>query len=314
MSKLFQLKEWLTIAEASRHLSDVFRQEVFAADILRLALDRRLTLSANFVNPVYVRRGKIMLVEDAKLAVMEKAKLEGFSDLPPSVADLVVAGLRRFDEKRVFQLENEVTSLYGVYDLPMVGAEVIDVEQRCQKLSDGPEVTLEDYEGAFVQGEGFTIYQLQDYPDDNVIKSSGDLEEPKWIDIEPGEAMRLQQKRAEAHDRELTRSCYPADRLPHDAVLVVRTNALRDLQERLEPADKKGGRELGSRAETTYLNIIGALLHLILGKSPGGISHSVFKDQAAVIENLLATHPRTPGLSKRTLEEKFPAAKKSLDS
>ena len=50
MSKLFQLKEWLNISEAARHLSIVFREQVAEADVLRLALDRQLTLSVNFVN------------------------------------------------------------------------------------------------------------------------------------------------------------------------------------------------------------------------------------------------------------------------
>lgn len=50
VSKLFKLKDWLTVEDAARHLSGVFSEPVSEADILRLALDRRLTLSVNFVN------------------------------------------------------------------------------------------------------------------------------------------------------------------------------------------------------------------------------------------------------------------------
>ena len=42
MGKLFNLKAWLTIADAARHLTIVFGEEVTEADVLRLALDRRL--------------------------------------------------------------------------------------------------------------------------------------------------------------------------------------------------------------------------------------------------------------------------------
>ncbi len=66
------------------------------------------------------------------------------------------------------------------------------------------------------------------------------------------------------------------------------------------------------RAETTYLNIIGALLELMLGKSPAGRPQSVFDRQSAIIEVLLAHYEGKPGMSQRTLEDKFAAAKRSL--
>jgi hypothetical protein len=42
----------------------------------------------------------------------------------------------------------------------------------------------------------------------------------------------------------------------------------------------------GERAETTYLNIIGAMLDLMLTKSPGWQAHSIFTTQSAVIQAL----------------------------
>ena len=71
-------------------------------------------------------------------------------------------------------------------------------------------------------------------------------------------------------------------------------------------------RELNLRAETTYLNIIGAMLGLMLGKSPAGKPQSVFDNQAAIIAALLGHHEGKPGISARTLEDKFAAAKRSL--
>ena len=68
----------------------------------------------------------------------------------------------------------------------------------------------------------------------------------------------------------------------------------------------------GDRAETTYLNIIGGLLTLMLGKSPAGKAQSVFDNQTAIIAALLGHHDGKPGISARTLEEKFAAAKRSL--
>ncbi len=73
-----------------------------------------------------------------------------------------------------------------------------------------------------------------------------------------------------------------------------------------------GGKPLTPKAETTYLNIIGGLLALMLGKSPAGKAQSVFDNQAAIISALLAHHANKPGIAQRTLEEKFAAAKRSL--
>ncbi|KAA3624029.1 MAG: hypothetical protein DWQ08_10860 [Proteobacteria bacterium] len=66
------------------------------------------------------------------------------------------------------------------------------------------------------------------------------------------------------------------------------------------------------RSETTYLNIIGALVDVMLAQSPGGQRLSAFDTQADVINALLAHHEGKPGLSRRTLEDKFAAARREL--
>ena len=68
----------------------------------------------------------------------------------------------------------------------------------------------------------------------------------------------------------------------------------------------------GERAETTYLNIIGAMLTLMLGKTPTGEPQSIFDNQSVIIAALLEHFDKKPGISARTLEDKFAAAKRSL--
>lgn len=69
---------------------------------------------------------------------------------------------------------------------------------------------------------------------------------------------------------------------------------------------------LSERSEQTYLQIIGALLNIFLDSSPAGKPLSVFKSQASIVDALTARHNGIPGLSKRTLDEKFAAANRSL--
>ncbi|HCK3133827.1 TPA: protein kinase [Salmonella enterica subsp. enterica serovar Ruiru] len=69
---------------------------------------------------------------------------------------------------------------------------------------------------------------------------------------------------------------------------------------------------IDGRSETTYLNIIGGLLNLMLGTSLGGQKQSVFENQGAIISAMLAHFEGMPGISVRTLEGKFSEANKSL--
>lgn len=69
---------------------------------------------------------------------------------------------------------------------------------------------------------------------------------------------------------------------------------------------------LSERQETTYLNIIGGLLSLLL-ETPSPTRRLSFGNQAAVIQTLLERFPHVQGLKERTLQDKFAKAKQSLN-
>ena len=68
----------------------------------------------------------------------------------------------------------------------------------------------------------------------------------------------------------------------------------------------------GARAETTYLNIIGGMLGLMLGKTAAGRSQSIFENQEAIISALLGHYGDKPGITATTLENKFAEAKRRI--
>lgn len=82
----------------------------------------------------------------------------------------------------------------------------------------------------------------------------------------------------------------------------------------MKPATEAGASDgmLSERGETTYLNIVGGLLTLLLGTSPSGQPYSSFKSQEAIISALVALHGERLGIAQRTLEAKFAAAKRAL--
>lgn len=67
------------------------------------------------------------------------------------------------------------------------------------------------------------------------------------------------------------------------------------------------------RSERNYLRLIGALINLMLGKSPGSKPYSSFTSQASIISALMAHNRNKPGFSQRNLEDKFSAANRSID-
>jgi len=70
--------------------------------------------------------------------------------------------------------------------------------------------------------------------------------------------------------------------------------------------------ELSLRAETTYLNIIGAMLELTLGRTHQGQPTSVYRTQEALIAALVESNGAKLGIAQRTLERKFAEAKRRL--
>jgi hypothetical protein len=69
---------------------------------------------------------------------------------------------------------------------------------------------------------------------------------------------------------------------------------------------------LSDRAEVTYQNIIGAMLSLLLGHSPGGTPYSSFHTQDAVISALIAHHGELVGITERTLRGKFAQSRRRV--
>lgn len=70
----------------------------------------------------------------------------------------------------------------------------------------------------------------------------------------------------------------------------------------------------GERAETTYLNIIAALLDCIGGDLPGIEKHPSFASEAKLIEAIDHLFNGYAGLSTSTLSRKFPEAKRSIQA
>ncbi|MGD9729146.1 MAG: hypothetical protein AB7R40_23080 [Nitrospiraceae bacterium] len=79
-------------------------------------------------------------------------------------------------------------------------------------------------------------------------------------------------------------------------------------------AEDKKSKDVGERSESTYLNIIGGLLTLLLGKAPDGKPYSSFRSQDAIIDAVMGHYRGRDGISISTLCHKFAEANRHLAS
>lgn len=74
-------------------------------------------------------------------------------------------------------------------------------------------------------------------------------------------------------------------------------------------------KEISGKSETSYLNIIGALIGLILEKkNQEGERFSLFEDQQAIINAIRDNYGTEGGLSSSNLQKKFASANQSIKS
>ncbi|NMM38568.1 MAG: hypothetical protein HHJ09_13905 [Glaciimonas sp.] len=236
MSKLFNFKNWLTLDESANHLTTRLKEPVTQVDILQLVLDGHLTLSVNFVNTVYARKGKIVPHND---------DATGF--------------LIPINGHEIFSFEDKIYQISGIYDLPMIGGEIYDCEHKIQKLTDGPLVLKSEARGAFVKSHDSEIYyQIVYYV----------LEENERFDFYHA------QKKIEKwswHGRlfdDVNIHSFIENRgkfcsaIPRNDIFVVHRDALKKCEQLINGAQESADQDdkpLSTRERNTLLKIIGAL-------------------------------------------------------
>lgn len=251
MNNLFKFKAWLTVAEAAQRLSTVFSEAVTEADVLRLALDGHLQLSVRLINSAIARNGKIVPIAEAEYVEVPSPNGTGMVQLYGGPT-LFSNGIK----VSVVKLERAVVKLTGVYDLPMIGNERLQIENEYQKLTGGPTVTLHGLDGAFVKGSDGLMKQLQEQFDNNQVENIGATELGELLDQhqEPNLIFRQNIDSKNKDD-----NYCPAEYLPQDGVLVVRADALREFEGQQNGAPEKIDKLVTTTERNTLLVIIAAL-------------------------------------------------------
>jgi hypothetical protein len=228
MSKPYQLKKWLTLPEAAKHLSIVLSEEVTVADVLRMGLDKKLKLSVCFVNHVFARHRRIVPITEAKTFPS------------PDGQRLITKGIKLNDEEILAQAEGPVFPINGVWDLLMVGGEVLDIQHAYLSMTSGPSENRKNIDGRYLANSEGVIVELQSEYD------------------EDGEtSVRVIGRREKSVSPE--KYYYPSGALPEDSILVIRTDALREFEAITNGTPADAEKPLATTERNTLLTIIAAL-------------------------------------------------------
>ncbi|MCD9542890.1 hypothetical protein GLP22_17020 [Photobacterium carnosum] len=160
MSKLFKLKEWLTLDETANRISNELGRPVTLADLYQFSLGGHLKLSVNFVNSAKAKKVTLIKKEDIKY---RKVSPQNRPSMPEGAYVNVPINAKYPISKEywVESIEKKVESLSGVWDLSMIGTEKFSIKQLYQQeISSDIEVKVPEAMSVYVKRAEET-YQLQ---------------------------------------------------------------------------------------------------------------------------------------------------------
>ncbi|MGZ8917660.1 MAG: hypothetical protein ACXW0T_05515, partial [Methylobacter sp.] len=249
-SKLSKFKNWWTLPDAAKYLSEADKNEVTEADILRLALDGELKLSVRFVNQTKARRGTVVGRKDVKwgeLPLDLGFQLKNYPVFERNGDSWRYMESLQIDDTQFLNISDECTTIEGVWDLPMFGCGRLNIEDKYQRLTGGPEVAFQRLGGPVVERADKGLYQLGKSCYDGL--GYGSLTKAHMAKIERLELSKSTNKRKEkilmARKEQLKvikgiefawfvdGTILLGQGLPEDSVLVLRTEVLTDFTQRM---------------------------------------------------------------------------------
>ncbi len=288
MKKLYKLKSWFSLADSADRLSAGLGETVTVDDVLQLAIEGHLHLSwytrhtpALKVVPFTTLYGRGFGSESAYFLL----------DDNDSSGDV----LKAHEGWEALEGEDAIKFLDGPYRLEL---------KFCGALMDWTHAHLTNTGGELISLDGFfvsdpegTIWQIQEHY--------------------PGGRYKI----PDGKEKKLKPSYHPSGVFPDKAELIVQRKDIESFENLLAEPSIVDSPNLSARAETSFLNMIGALLDVITTGIPSSEPTSSrigpaenFKTESRLISAIAHHYEGINGLSKRNLEKKFPAAKRSVNS
>ena len=131
MSNLLNIHEWLTLDKSASYLSHKLNKSVEITDLYHLALDRKLTLSVRFLEPVSALHGKFVEEDEFFAEAPDENTDESHCDSEYFFTPSEILGSSEpVDDDTWFIYEDIAQNINGTWDLTMLGWESVDIEER----------------------------------------------------------------------------------------------------------------------------------------------------------------------------------------
>ncbi|WP_280562596.1 hypothetical protein [Chromohalobacter sp. 48-RD10] len=323
-SKLYSLKEWLTLEDAASHLTSVLSETVTVADILQLAIQDHIKLSVNLIAAAEANKGTVHDITEARVmlhpagtplswlrgdepanSLEEKLRAVGvvrIRDIPSldeeirsAVADQSVHAVHlgeAVSETEVVEFEKEIQTVSGIYDLPMLSAEKSLIEEMYYPKVGGPDIDPWNLEGVWLERDGH-IYRLCDrsatQADYDACGTENSIAE--W------------NKRYRDPSR-----WFPTDRLPAESTIILRRENLDAFIESLEEPEPAPV-STPSTEESRTLEVLGLLVELYAEQHGPDYHHGARPKASRIVQDMLSAIPEdVTGMGDRKLKEHVGAA------
>ncbi|MDT0225683.1 hypothetical protein N7583_07870 [Serratia marcescens] len=265
LSKLNCLRKWLSIEESAKYLERKIEEQVAVTDVLRFALDGHLTLSVNLQSPKIAKKVEIKKLKMGDTATHREVYVRdnwgvyiGESFSPNRLIDFASP------------VGNDLTSLSGVQDTPLLGIErLFAEEQYCACLGlPKPSRKQDIIRGVMIDAGPAGLFQLQrfidvDYELENLYKSAavtGDVNHPAFQNIISmfKSIQSISMWDPDAHQRYI-----PVPTFPGDVYFVARTANLDKLVDMLNSTPVTNKPKQSKKTENAQAKFIKSLLTLM---------------------------------------------------
>lgn len=261
MSKLLNLKKWLTIDEAIKYLSDILEEEITLKDIYQLVLDFELVLSIKFNKPhdavigYPANTGEITETQNSSEAILYSNEVC----------------------KELIQFKDDVVKIEGVWDLTMFGGDKVTIERRLIHFFGSQPEMIPKFCDVVIQNDHCFARLLIDQESNPgtvgsvafVVKEEEKLKQSGLSEAEIKSGIKeLYEKREEflgyRKDAPIEVKYYAASFIPSDVIEVIKVDQLLKLLSKVNPIDENASgnfssKRINTKEKHSYLILISAL-------------------------------------------------------
>lgn len=288
MKKLYTLKSWFSLTDAAERLGAGLGETVTTNDVLQLVVEGHLSLSW-YARHIPARRVA------PYTALFGRGFRPEFNQLFPNTHETSEDILKAVESWEPLDGADAIVYLDGPYrlELEQCGA-LMDWIHAHLTHTGGELISLD---GFFVSGPDGTLWQIMEHNSGGCYTAPG------------------------GNEKKLKPFYHPSGMFPDEAELIIQRRDIESFENSLAESSNTDTTNLSQRAETSYLNMIAALLDVITEGIPSAETTSSqigpaaeFKSEAKLITAIAHHYRDIDGLSKSNLERKFPAAKRTLNA